>query len=60
MGLKQRLQRRQTVIFYFYCFMCLLTDGSPVVQCLVKVFTHHAHEDHIEELFLKVSLSRGT
>uniref|UniRef100_A0A3Q1IPQ9 Caspase family p20 domain-containing protein n=1 Tax=Anabas testudineus TaxID=64144 RepID=A0A3Q1IPQ9_ANATE len=44
-----------------YCF-CLTDIGqykSSFIQCIVRVFNSCVCEDHIEELFTKVSFSRG-
>lgn len=32
------------------------THGSLLINSIVKVFNHHAHEDHVEDLFTKVCL----
>lgn len=48
------------------CFLCFLSDcaayrytdkGSLLIISVVKVFNHHAHEDHVEELFTMVCLN---
>lgn len=72
MGLKRRNKKRiteNTEHNTYLLFVCLFTVrrsnqlpeyGSYVVQYIVEVFDHCAHEDHIEELFRKVSFSSGS